>query len=322
MKPSLKKYAAAVQAAGRGEDKVLAHITKGEAASLGRFGHTVNPKTGLPEYGILGIIGAIVGAVFGAPVFGSALLGSAIGGAVGGIAEGQDPGKAILGGALSFGIGHVINFFSDAAGFSTSFSDLFGGGSSELAGTAAAEGAGATTAAAEAAGGDLIAAHDISGLGVNVGEFAGTPTNPIDTISAADASNLAHAWEGAIADSAAQGAALKTAADISGAGAQKGFLNSAIDWAKENPQLATGLALAGGGVLKGVGDAAAARELLQEKLQQAKELEEWKRRFTQEGSYWTGTLPFSAPRQQVPLRRPDGTLVYAPTGFLNHAINV
>ena len=49
----LRKAAKQLQAAGRGDDRILAHITPEEAALLKRQGGagTINPVTGLPEYG-------------------------------------------------------------------------------------------------------------------------------------------------------------------------------------------------------------------------------------------------------------------------------
>lgn len=51
----LADVAAYLQSQGRGEDKILAHITPGEAAFLQQRGGagTINPVTGLPEYGWL-----------------------------------------------------------------------------------------------------------------------------------------------------------------------------------------------------------------------------------------------------------------------------
>lgn len=54
-KGGLADAAAYLQSKGRGEDRILAHITPGEAALLRRRGGagTINPETGLPEYGWL-----------------------------------------------------------------------------------------------------------------------------------------------------------------------------------------------------------------------------------------------------------------------------
>jgi hypothetical protein len=63
---TLKPLAAEMAKMGRGEDKMLAHITRGEARMLRRRGGrgSINPATGLPEFGFFKSIGKAIGGVF------------------------------------------------------------------------------------------------------------------------------------------------------------------------------------------------------------------------------------------------------------------
>lgn len=67
---NIKQTAAKLQQYGRNGDTMLAHITPEEASLLKRLGGsgTINPKTGLPEYflgGVVSAIGNVVGSVGG-----------------------------------------------------------------------------------------------------------------------------------------------------------------------------------------------------------------------------------------------------------------
>jgi hypothetical protein len=62
----IRAVARQLQSHGEGEDKILAHINAKEAALLARIaGGNVNPKTGLPQFGLfsnlLGSVGGLVG---------------------------------------------------------------------------------------------------------------------------------------------------------------------------------------------------------------------------------------------------------------------
>jgi hypothetical protein len=63
---TLSPIASEIAKMGRGEDKMLAHITPGEARMLRRRGGrgSINPVTGLPEYGFFSSIGKAIGSVF------------------------------------------------------------------------------------------------------------------------------------------------------------------------------------------------------------------------------------------------------------------
>lgn len=115
--------------------------------------------------------------------------------------------------------------------------------------------------------------------------------------------------------------------------ASRGIIGGAMDWATKSPSntlLALGGLQAATGVVGGVGQYMAQRdlqeerlnaerELQQQKVDDAKELEEWKRRFTQSGSYFDANIPFRRKPGAI-LRRPDGSPVYASPGIVAGAM--
>lgn len=100
---ALRKKAKAVQKAGTGSDKILAHINPREAAILqATRGGGMNPNTGLPEYGFFDDIGNFLKQA--APVVLPVALGfmgvppifaGAIGSGVGAMINGASPDKAL-----------------------------------------------------------------------------------------------------------------------------------------------------------------------------------------------------------------------------------
>lgn len=114
--------------------------------------------------------------------------------------------------------------------------------------------------------------------------------------------------------------------DLSGLSGSPGIIDSVLGWGKQNPLLASAALQVGGGVLAGIGNNATANEitdkriaadkaLLAQKAEEERALQEWKRQFTQSGSFFDANLPFK-PAQNKQLRRPDGSLVYGPGGGL------
>lgn len=109
---------------------------------------------------------------------------------------------------------------------------------------------------------------------------------------------------------------------------QPGLIDSWMKFSKENPVATVVGAQLAGGVIQGIGAAqrqdealasqermqerniSAQRELLDQRLEDAKAMEEFKRRFTQAGSYFDAT-PKVKPAADKVLRRPDGTPVYS-----------
>ena len=110
---ALRKKAKAVQKAGTGSDKILAHINPREAAMLqATRGGGMNPKTGLPEYGFFDDIGnflkkaapvvlpvALNFLVPGLGAIASGAIGSGIGAMINGASPGEALQSALIGGA-------------------------------------------------------------------------------------------------------------------------------------------------------------------------------------------------------------------------------
>ena len=108
-----KSLAEMIRRQGEGNDTILAHINEDEANMLGQMnGGTINPVTGLPQFGLLtnpkkwfkSVAGPAAGAIIGnmiLPGIGG-VIGGAFGGPPGSIARGRnDMGQAMLrGGAM------------------------------------------------------------------------------------------------------------------------------------------------------------------------------------------------------------------------------
>lgn len=170
---SLRKKAKAVQKAGTGGDKILAHINPREAAMLqATRGGGMNPNTGLPEYGFFDDIGNFLKQA--APVVLPVALGfmgvppvfaGAIGSGVGALINGASPDKALqsalLGGATGAAFSGVQGMMGGkgfmegvSQGFKPAtqgmFSDTFGGYQTSTAPTTAAPSQGGPMAGANA----------------------------------------------------------------------------------------------------------------------------------------------------------------------------
>jgi hypothetical protein len=108
-KPDIRSMAEKIRQKGKGEDTILAHINPLEAKMLKSIGGsgTINPDTGLPQFGLLNnpkkwmksVAGGGLGAVIGNIMLPG--LGGVIGGALGGAAGSKVRGrKDVLGSAL------------------------------------------------------------------------------------------------------------------------------------------------------------------------------------------------------------------------------
>jgi hypothetical protein len=170
---SLRKKAKAVQKAGTGGDKILAHINPREAAMLqATRGGGMNPNTGLPEYGFFDDIGSFLKQA--APVILPVALGfmgvppifaGAIGSGVGALINGASPDKALqsalMGGVTGAAFSGVQGMMGGkgfmegvSQGFKPAtqgmFSDTFGGYQTSTAPTTAAPSQGGPMAGANA----------------------------------------------------------------------------------------------------------------------------------------------------------------------------
>ena len=160
---SLHEAAQHLAAHGRGDDKVLVHMTPGEVKSLNdlAMAHggslTINPHTGLPEASFLsGMLPMILGAGLAAATGGSSLL---IGAGIGGLqaARTGSIGKGLMAGLGAFG----------GAGLATG---LMGAGASNIAasGTGAGAGAGAAIPPIEQINPSNFAASNVDKLSAGV----------------------------------------------------------------------------------------------------------------------------------------------------------
>lgn len=162
----LADIAAYLQSQGRGEDKILAHITPGEAAFLESRGGagTINPITGLPEYGWLSkawkaVTGAVKSVVKGVVNTVKKVLQSPVGRILGTIALATVLGPAGVG--LSLGT---------AAGLAGAGTTLMAGGSIKEALVAGAMGY-------IGGGGTIMGVSPVSAVGQYLPGAAGTALN-------------------------------------------------------------------------------------------------------------------------------------------------
>ena len=164
---SLHDAAKHLAAHGRGEDKVLIHMTKGEVDSLNdlAMAHggqlTINPHTGLPEAGFLsGLLPMMLGAGLAAATGGSSLL---IGAGIGGLqaARTGSIGKGLMAGLGAFGGAGLASGLATAGA-----ANMAGGLSGASAGELAAAQAGAAANPVSAIG------SGITGLGTEAGRSA------------------------------------------------------------------------------------------------------------------------------------------------------
>lgn len=244
---SLKQSASRVQAAGRFGDTILAHITPEEASLLKAYGGsgTINPKTGLREYGLLSGVFKSVGKILGAaaPVIGGALgslvgmpfLGAVIGGGIGGLASGGGVKGALLGaamggvGSLAFsGLSSVLSNGTFMEGVNNMLPSYLGGAGESFGGTLF--GSGATPAMSGTA-----STPTASGANPTVAPGDSNPANLGGTGMKAPAGGVAPATTSPAASTAASSSATKA-----------GFFDSPLEWIKQNPGKA---ALYGGGAL-------------------------------------------------------------------------
>lgn len=241
---SLKQSASRVQAAGRFGDTILAHITPEEASLLKAHGGsgTINPKTGLREYGLLSGVFKSVGKILkaAAPVIGGALgslvgmpfLGAVIGGGIGGLASGGGVKGALLGaamggvGSLAFsGLSSVIGGGGFMEGVNNMLPSYLGGAGESFGGTLF--GSGATSGTTGTAGAGRGSVVEPAGARAEAVAATGTGAN------AAPAGGVAPATTSPAASTAAPAT-------------KAGFFDSPLEWIKQNPGKA---ALYGGGAL-------------------------------------------------------------------------
>jgi hypothetical protein len=219
---SLRKKAKAVQKAGTGGDKILAHINPREAAMLqATRGGGMNPDTGLPEYGFFDDIGNFLKSAasvvlpvalgfMGVPP----IIAGAVGSGVGAMINGASPGQALqaaamggIGGAVFSGVSNIGSEGGFWGGVQQGFSPATSGPLADMFG-----GYQAAPVSAGAYGGKMAPADYTGGSQLPSGASATSP---------------------AVAGGAASVA-------------QPGILQTAGNWIAKNPWPAVGIAGLGG----------------------------------------------------------------------------
>lgn len=238
---SLKKEAKKVAAAGRGGDTILAHINPMEADMLKRMGGrgTINPKTGLPEFGFwksLGnifkigaqIVGTIALSVMGVPpIWAGAIAGGATSLLSG--AKPVDALKSALLGGVTAGIGAGISSSMAGGSFFDGISKGFVSGTAIPGSDLFKQTFGLGDAASGAGG----AAPTI--------DAAGTPSAPLPNTAAIKAAMGPEAYAARVAE---------MNAPVAPQVGVKSLFDSAAGWVKANPMTAT---LGAGALLLGLG---------------------------------------------------------------------
>lgn len=263
-----------LQSMGRGDDKVLVHMTPDEVGGLQQLALasggslTINPHTGLPEAGWLGkLLPTLLGGLLAATGVGAPLAAGIVG--IGQTALTGDIGKGLMAGLGAFGGASLAG----AAGLGGAITNnAFGvlGNQAGILGANMGAGAAAASAAPTAASGAAPSAITNAGLNVPANpalNVAATPYTPAMNISGLPAaasvtpSAMANAAFNALpGDMAAEALAGQTANSGVGALAKSpGFLKSFGNAASRG--LGTGLAAkaapyaAGMGLLNAVNEA-------------------------------------------------------------------
>lgn len=288
---------------------------------------------GVKDSGLGPLIGGALAVAF-APVTGGASLAmwAALGSAAGTVLTGGNLGDALKNGALAYAGGQIFG----AAGNAGTGIDASTG---QFAGETSASGPAGASAAPSTTDGLIASQMGVSTspeqmLMASAPQSSATMTDVSPGMLNAAADNAVGAgagtpaMPGAVADSGAiSGMSSNLVAPPSPRG---GLIGGVMDWAEANPRLSGPLAAAGvqvaGGALAGMGNQANQRQMLEtriqadrdlqtQKQQQAIELEEWKRKFAQSGSYFDALIPFKRATNTA-LARPGGAPVFNAGGGL------
>ena len=122
-KPNYRKQAMGLAALGRGPDNTLVHMSRGEVASLQKIANTaggslsINPKTGLPEAGVLNSFLPMIAGGIATILSGGTLAPILAGAATGALTGDKDQpwwANAALGGLSGFGAGTALKGLAGA----------------------------------------------------------------------------------------------------------------------------------------------------------------------------------------------------------------
>lgn len=245
----LHEAAQKLKDAGRNDDTMLAHITPEEAMLLKSRGGegSINPMTGLPEYGFFSSIGSffksaapvvlpILGGLVGGP-FGAA-AGAGVGSLIGGASPASAMKSALFAGAVGFaasGVSSMMQGGTFMGGVTNALPESFGGGLNTV------EGGGKQLGFLESMkGGPAPAVTPPS----DIGSTTGAGSNLVSQNAAADA---ARSFDASTASSGAvPKAPVSSGGALSGLG---GLVDKAGTWIKTNPWPAVGIAGVGGALL-------------------------------------------------------------------------
>lgn len=179
---SLHQLANHMQSAGRGDDKVLVHMTPGEVNSLQTLAMkhggslTINPHTGLPEAGFLSsilptLLGVGLSFIPGVgPLMAAGIVGGGTALSTGSLQKGLMAGLGAYGGA---GLGASLAGAGAAAGTG------IGASGAAVPGVMGASAAPVATAATPALGGSMMAGAPTSALGTGFASSAPSLTAPV-----------------------------------------------------------------------------------------------------------------------------------------------
>ena len=243
---SLHEAAQKLKDAGRNDDTMLAHITPEEAMLLKSRGGegSINPVTGLPEYGFFSSIGSffksaapvvlpILGGLVGGPL--GAAAGAGVGSLIGGATPASAMKSALFAGAIGFaasGVSSMMQGGTFTGGVENALPDAFGGGQNTVGG------GGKQLGFLESMkGGPTPAVTPPS----EIGSTTGSGLNLTSQNAAADA---ARSFDASTASSGSiPKAPVAAGGALSGLG---GLVDKTGAWVKENPLTSLGIAGVGG----------------------------------------------------------------------------
>jgi hypothetical protein len=250
---SLHAAAQKLQRAGRNDDTMLAHITPEEAMLLKSRGGegSINPMTGLPEYGMFSSIGnffksaapivlPILGNMIGGPL--GAAAGAGVGSLIGGASPASAMKSALFAGAVGFaasGLSSVMQGGTFTGGMANALPESMGGGTNIVGG-----------------GGKQLGFLESMKSGAEpgitppsaIGSTTGASTDVATALGSTPGADASRSFTGnTYASTLPQGTAPTNAGGgLAGLG---GILDSSGKWISAYPLTAVGIAGAGGALL-------------------------------------------------------------------------
>jgi len=257
---SLHEAAQRVKDAGRNDDTMLAHITPEEAVLLQSRGGagSINPMTGLPEYGFFSSIGSffksaapvvlpILGGLVGGPL--GAAAGAGVGSLVGGASPASAVKSALFAGAVGFaasGVSSLMQGGTFMGGVQNALPESFGGGTNTVGG-----GGKQLDFLDYMKGGPSAAATPpgtVPSVPAATGTTTGASTDLATALGSTPGADASRSFMGnTYASTLPQGTApAASGGALSGLG---GLVDKAGNWIKTNPWPAVGIAGVGGALL-------------------------------------------------------------------------